>query len=417
MNPVRLLPPSLPSPALPRPKSTLAHHSFRDPRVIYRDAVLSSPPSSLSACPPPPRPSTKVFPSQLLPPLPPRSLRNPSLSGRCFCCFEKGHRAAHCREPRRCLLCMRLGHAARYCKARPPPIRGMDGLQASGRPISASALLDCSQSPSGVLALAGRVALVEALSQHPERSLAFLPQGLAARFGGSCADYKVAPLKLGRAAVFFPNWVARESAISRSPIQLEEQHFRFTSWVEPGEGDRDLLIHKVWIKLHNWPIIYWNTEDVRAAVSSFGALWEVDENSKSLREVSFFRVLIRCRHYRSIPKTLLLSVEDRRFSVRVEIDSWVDAEPILLSEAIDRRLGLDSVEAQANFIRCSGFGSSAPYGGAQGAFASHDGGATAGSPHRGSGERRPVCPSVHGVALVSNLELLDFPPLPSYSRG
>ncbi len=211
--------------------------------------------------------------------------------------------------------------------------------------------------------------------------------------------------------------MARESAISRSPIQLERQCFCFSNWVEPEEGDRDHLIHKVWIKLHNWPILCWNTEDVQAAVSSFGALWEVDDNSLSLREVSFFHIQIRCRHYRSIPETLLLYVEDRRFSVRVEIDSWEDADPILLGEALDRRLGLDSAEAQVNFIRSTGFSASPLSGGARGARVNHGGGAPASMLRRGSGEWRPVCPSDQGVAPVSNLDLLDFPPLPSYSGG
>lgn len=50
-------------------------------------------------------------------------------------------------------------------------------------------------------------------------------------------------------------------------------------------------------------------------------------------------------------------VEDRRFKVLVEVESWEEANPILFGEDLDRRLVLDIVEAQESFIRLTGFSS------------------------------------------------------------
>ncbi len=213
-------------------------------------------------------------------------------------------------------------------------------------------------------------------------------------------------------AVFFPNWVARESAISRSPLLLEDLSFQFSTWVESGEGEGDHLLHKAWIKLHNWPVCCWDTGDIRAAVSSFGALWEVDEGSVALQDVSFFRVQIRCRHFRSIPEVLNLFVEDRCFLVRIELESWEAACPILLVEADDRRLGLDTAEAQEGFLRSSGFTSS-PRSTGVGPRCAQGGGA----PDRALGRGSVYYPLVRRTPPFSNFNPLDFPPLPPYPAG
>nr|CAD1838373.1 unnamed protein product [Ananas comosus var. bracteatus] len=97
--------------------------------------------------------------------------------------------------------------------------------------------------------------------------------------------------------------------------------FRFSNWVETRENERGHLLHKVWIKLHHWPILCWNVEDVKAAVSSFGALWDVDTRSESCLD---------------------------------------EANPILLGEDLDSRLGLDSRAAQEAFLRLTGFTSVPP---------------------------------------------------------
>nr|CAD1831663.1 unnamed protein product [Ananas comosus var. bracteatus] len=50
-------------------------------------------------------------------------------------------------------------------------------------------------------------------------------------------------------------------------------------------------------------------------------------------------------------------VDDRRFQVPVEIESWEDANPILLGEDMNARLGLETSEAQDRFIRQTRFSS------------------------------------------------------------
>ncbi len=123
-NPTRSVPPLSTCLALVSPTQTLAPSAPSSssarvrPQFSFKDAVLS-PPSS-----PPPvllhqtRHSTR---GSGVPPSPPRFLLNPSLRGRCFRCFLRGHRAAICREPRRCLLCMNVGHPASRCRSRSPP--------------------------------------------------------------------------------------------------------------------------------------------------------------------------------------------------------------------------------------------------------------------------------------------------------
>ncbi len=83
-----------------------------------------------------------------------------------------------------------------------------------GRPTSAVAFLPSRAPPPGRPALPGCVALVEELTPHSEDQSPALARGLAAKFGGLASDYKVAPLSHRKMAVFFPNWVARESAIA-----------------------------------------------------------------------------------------------------------------------------------------------------------------------------------------------------------
>ncbi len=64
---------------------------------------------------------------------------------------------------------------------------------------------------------------------------------------------------------------------------------------------------------------------------------------------------VRCRNASVIPRVLYLTVEDRRFCVPIVVESWEKADPILLGEETDRRLGLSSLEAQEAFITQSGF--------------------------------------------------------------
>ncbi len=184
---------------------------------------------------------------------------------------------------------------------------------------------------------------------------------------------------------------------------MGEHRFRFSNWVEAAEVGRGLSSHFVWLKLHGWPVLCWNTEDVRAAVSGFGALWEVDEASESRRDVSSYRVQVRCRDVRAILESLSLFVEDRRFIIRIEVVSSAVAPPILLGEATDRRLGLDSADAQAAFLKSSGVAGVPAGDGSRG-------GAPAGVIGRSFSER-PVAAPEGG----SFLNPWAFLPLPPYS--
>ncbi len=94
---------------------------------------------------------------------------------------------------------------------------------------------------------------------------------------------------------------------------------------------------------------------MKAAVSGFGELWETDDRSRELKDVSNFRICIRCQDVSSIPEFLNLTVDDRRFRIRIVVDSWEDAAPILLGEHLDQHFGLDSSEAQEDFLRTMGF--------------------------------------------------------------
>nr|CAD1829771.1 unnamed protein product [Ananas comosus var. bracteatus] len=356
------------------------------PDFSYKDAVLS-PSATIPAPLLPPR-HNRLSTSRL-PLLPPLSLHNPSLIGRCFRCFERGHVANGCREPRRCLRCTRFGHSASVCErhrkpsspavTRRTPVvrslpfrRNMDNPRrpstsalrrlsvepgpSNSRPSAATVFLPCPPSPAAPLQpLSACVARVEIPITYPQDSVEILVCGLASRFGGSSTAYKVASFLPETRAIFFPSWHVRESAVGRSPLRFNDLDFHFSDWVEAGEGDSGYLRHKAWIRLHNWPILTWNVEDVKAAVSGFGELWEVDTHSEQHSNVSYFRVLIRCHHANSIPEALDLMVEDRCFFVPIEIESVEDARPILLGEGLDDHLGLVSLVEQERFIRQTGF--------------------------------------------------------------
>ncbi len=168
-------------------------------------------------------------------------------------------------------------------------------------------------------------------------------------------DYKVATYHNESLAVIFPSWLTRESAIGRSPLWLDGTPYSFTNWVECGEQRRGHLKHKAWIRLRNWPLLYWNEADVKAAVSGLGELWEVDELSREAANVEYFRLLLRCQDALLIPEKLVLMVEDRCFHIPIEVEDWVDADPILLGEAADLRLGLTTREDQDRFLNTTGF--------------------------------------------------------------
>ncbi len=175
---------------------------------------------------------------------------------------------------------MNVGHLARFCKPRcPPPRLGMEGSSPpdNARPSSLTAFLPSRAPTPGRPFALGCVALAEALGPLSGDTSLVLSRGLAARFGGSCSDYVVALLAAPRLAIFFPNWVAHESAVARRTFRVDDLSFRFSYWVELAEKGRGHLLHKVWIRLHHWPILCWNKEDVLAAVSGFSEVWEIDE--------------------------------------------------------------------------------------------------------------------------------------------
>nr|CAD1824961.1 unnamed protein product [Ananas comosus var. bracteatus] len=243
----------------------------------------------------------------------------------------------------------------------------MEQGPSSGRPCSSPVFLPSRPSPSGLPSFSGCVALAEVLGPIGgivQDVKVVLSNGLAARFGGSSREFLVADFDAPLLAVFFPNWVTREGVISRSPFRFEGVDFKLSNWSEVAELDRGHLRHMAWVRLHHWPILCWNEEDVKAAVSGFGELWEIDPLSERRLDVSFFRAKIRCQDIHSIPETLRLMVDDRRFQISVEIESWEDANPILLGDDLDDRLGLETSDAQDRFIRHTHF-SSAPAQGSQ----------------------------------------------------
>nr|CAD1820604.1 unnamed protein product [Ananas comosus var. bracteatus] len=78
-----------------------------------------------------------------------------------------------------------------------------------------------------------------------------------------------------------------------------------------------------------------NEEDITAAISSFGELWDIDPLNERRDDVSFLRACIRCLNVHQIPELLNLMVDDRRFQIPIEIESWEEARPILLVEDLD----------------------------------------------------------------------------------
>lgn len=94
---------------------------------------------------------------------------------------------------------------------------------------------------------------------------------------------------------------------------------------------------------------------MKAAISDFGELSEVDAGSERRDDVSFFRVRVRCENVHCIPEFLNLMVVDRRFRIPIVVDSWEETNPIFLREDLDERLGLVMAEAQDNFIRQRAF--------------------------------------------------------------
>ncbi len=81
----------------------------------------------------------------------------------------------------------------------------------------------------------------------------------------------------------------------------------------------------------------------------------MDDRSRELQDVSHYRVCVWCQDVSIIPEVLHLTVDDRRFRIQTMLDSWEEAVPIFLGENLDHHLGLDSAEAQDEFIRQTGF--------------------------------------------------------------
>nr|CAD1840722.1 unnamed protein product [Ananas comosus var. bracteatus] len=211
----------------------------------------------------------------------------------------------------------------------------MEPGPSSSRPSTAAVFLPTRPPTAGQPPLFGCNPQVDIPSPHPQDIDDILTRGLAARFGVSSSDFRVASFLPSTRAVFFPSWAVRESAIERSPFKFEGFNFHFSNRVVLEERERGYLRHKVWIRLHNWPILCWNEEDVKAVVCEFGELWDVDIHN--------------------------LIVEDRSFSVPIEIEFCEEANPILLGEELDEHLGLAPLEAQEGFIRQTGFNSIPAY--------------------------------------------------------
>nr|CAD1817158.1 unnamed protein product [Ananas comosus var. bracteatus] len=146
---------------------------------------------------------------------------------------------------------------------------------------------------------------------------------------------------LSRSPVWAPTLAPDEELEQVRVMAKRMEAMRFSNWIEAGELARGHLQHKAWIRLYHWPLLCWNEEDVKAVISGFGELWDIDPVSDRKVDVSFFRVFICCQHVRSIPEGLNLMVEDRRFLIPIEIESWEEANHILLGEDLDGRLGLE----------------------------------------------------------------------------
>ncbi len=92
------------------------------------------------------------------------------------------------------------------------------------------------------------------------------------------------------------------------------------------------------------------------------------------------------------------------------------ANPILLGEDVDNRLGLDSAEAQDGFIRSTGLAAIPSYrrsGAGPDASLAHGGEARARAPSRSATVQSSALPPVFAATPFSNLYPTDFPPLPA----
>lgn len=72
-------------------------------------------------------------------------------------------------------------------------------------------------------------------------------------------------------------------------------------------------------------------------------------------DVPFLRARIRYQGVHHIPEYLNLTVDDTRFRIPIEIESWEEANSILIGKDLDRHLGLDTAADQETFLRRTGF--------------------------------------------------------------
>ncbi len=123
--------------------------------------------------------------------------------------------------------------------------------------------------------LAGCVARLE-VGDHDVGALkAAIPFKLADYFGGSANDFKVSSFSDSALAIFFPNWVARESAIGQSPLWLDGVSCNFSNWVEKGEVSRGHLQQKFgcgWLTGHYF-VGAWRMLRLRLAASVSYGRW------------------------------------------------------------------------------------------------------------------------------------------------
>nr|CAD1839537.1 unnamed protein product [Ananas comosus var. bracteatus] len=244
-------------------------------------------------------------------------------------------------------------------------------------------LLSCvptSQAPpsAGQPSLSGCVTRVEVIGNYGGNAWDALSRRLAARFWGSSRDYLVANFAAPYKAVFFPNWVARESAISRSPLSFENFQFKLANWTEAGELERGTLPKRP-------------GSGYTIGLSSAGTrrmskpqLVTLGLDDGLARRVSHRLVLVSLSLTRTSGlKGGKITQEVKRVKrartgvvlgwvtpwevgashrIPIEIESWEETNPIFLGEDLDERLGLVSTEAQERFIRLTGFASIPPRG-------------------------------------------------------
>nr|CAD1840599.1 unnamed protein product [Ananas comosus var. bracteatus] len=246
--------------------------------------------------------------------------------GCCYRCFERGHFAARCREPRRCLLCMRIGHLASLCKWRQTPCHPKHVL-GSSRPTPAEDPCASIMRPSSAAASHHRT------MANSRRSSMAASRRLSIKPGPSSS-------RLSTATVFLPT---RPPTAGQPPLSGCVAQVDIPS-AHPEDID-DILTRGL---------------AARFGVSS-SDFRDVDIHSEQHSNVSYFRLLVRCQNVNVIPETIDLTVEDRSFSVPIEIESCEEANPILLGEELAEDLSLASLEAQKGFIWQTGFNSVAAY--------------------------------------------------------